>query len=475
MAGRIERKTETRRGHCAAAGVAVAALAGVLLCGCAGEGPSLPKLADINPFKEKQVPLPGKRVPVMAAQERIPGELADGSQAITLPPARANDSWSQAGGQPNNAPGNLVLSGTHQAWSGDAGTGSGKIGRVTAPPIAAGGYVYTLDADAQVTAFNIGGGGSAWRASLAPTLEKVASNGGFSFSNMLSLGGGGGNDGGGYGGGLAIDNGRLYGTSGYGGVIALDPATGKRLWEKNLNVPLRAAPTAVNDRVYVISSEGRFYCFNGADGNELWSVRGLPQQASLVMNVSPAVDGDIVVVPYASGDLVALKAADGTAAWSESLSRTRTTSQLASLSDAARPAIDNGVVFAVGHAGRMVATQAKTGERLWSLNVPGTQMPWVAGGSVFVVDTQGQLMSVGRSDGKVQWTVKLPGTTWSGPTMANSKLWLVSNKGNLVGVDAATGKIESQQEIGETVFIAPVIAQGKMFILTDGAKLIALN
>jgi outer membrane protein assembly factor BamB len=457
------------------AGLLALPLAAVLLAGCAGEGPSLPKLSDINPFKEKQVPLPGKRVAIMASQEKIPGELADGSQAIMLPPVKANDAWTQAGGQANNAPGNLALSGTRSAWTGDAGTGSGKIGRVTSPPVVAGGYVYTLDADAQVTAFNVGSGGAAWRASLAPTIEKVAANGNFSFSNMLSLGGGGGNEGGGYGGGLAVDNGRLYGTSGYGGVIALDPASGKRLWEKNLNVPLRAAPTAVNDKVYVISSEGRFFCLNGADGNELWSVRGLPQQASLVMNVSPAIDGDIVVVPYSSGDLVALKASDGSAAWSESLSRTRTTSQLASLSDAARPAIDSGVVFAVGHAGRMIATQARTGERLWSLNVPGTQMPWVAGGSVFVVDTQGQLMAVGRSDGKVQWTMKLPGSTWSGPTMAGSKLWLVSNKGLLVGVDAATGKLESQQEIGDPVFIAPVVAQGKMFILTDKAKLYALN
>jgi outer membrane protein assembly factor BamB len=208
------------------AGLLALPLAAVLLAGCAGEGPSLPKLSDINPFKEKQVPLPGKRVAIMASQEKIPGELADGSQAIMLPPVKANDAWTQAGGQANNAPGNLALSGTRSAWTGDAGTGSGKIGRVTSPPVVAGGYVYTLDADAQVTAFNVGSGGAAWRASLAPTIEKVAANGNFSFSNMLSLGGGGGNEGGGYGGGLAVDNGRLYGTSGYGGVIALDPASG---------------------------------------------------------------------------------------------------------------------------------------------------------------------------------------------------------------------------------------------------------
>lgn len=476
MAVSIERSDNARLRKTRGAGAAfIVTLAGLFLAGCAGEGPSLPKFSDINPFKDKQVPLPGKRVAIITAPDKIPGELADGSQAIALPPLRSNDSWTQAGGQPNNAPGNLALSGTNRVWTADVGTGSGKIGRVTAPPIVAGGFVYTLDADAKVSAVSISGGSSAWRTSIAPTPEKVASSDGFSFSNVFSLGGGGGNEGGGYGGGLAIDNGRLYGTSGYGAVVALDPATGKRLWEKNLAVPLRAAPTAINDRVYVISSEGRFHCLNGADGNELWSVRGLPQQASLVMNVSPAVDGDIVVVPYASGDLVALKAYDGSSAWSESLSRTRTISQLASLADAARPAIDNGVAFAVGHAGRMIATQTKSGERLWSLNVPGTQMPWVAGGSVFVVDTQGQLMAVGRNDGKVQWTVKLPDSTWSGPVMANSKLWLASNKGALVGVDAATGRIDVQQDLGEPVFITPVVAQGKMFILTDAAKLIALN
>ncbi len=126
----------------------------------------------------------------------------------------------------------------------------------------------------------------------------------------------------------------------------LGTGTGKRLWEKSLGVPIRTSPTSANERVYVTSIEGRLYCLSGIDGTELWSVRGLPQQASLGLNSSPAVEGDIVVVPYASGDLVGLKVSDGTAVWSESLSRTRTTSQLASMSDAARPAIDGGVVFA---------------------------------------------------------------------------------------------------------------------------------
>ncbi len=448
--------------------VTMAALALVgPLGGCSDGGlPSLPKVGDLNPWKEKQLPLPGKRIPVMAANEKIPGELANADRPIALPQQQTNEAWAQPGGAANNAPGHLALGATpRQAWSVDIGTGSSKAGRLTATPIVYGGRVFTLDAEGTISAFGLSGGSAAWRASMKPNREQSGS--------FFSLGASGG---GGFGGGIAADNGKIYATSGYGVVAAFDPQSGKRLWEKSLGTPVRAAPTASGDRVYVVTTEGRFYCLSGADGSELWVVRGLPQQASLVINTSPAVEGELVVVPYPSGDLVALKVADGTSVWTESLARTRSTSQLASLSDAARPAIANGTVYAVGHAGRMIATSARTGERLWSLNVPGTQMPWVAGDSVFVVDTSGQLMAVSRTDGKVQWTMNLPGGgTWSGPVLAGGSLWLTSNKGQLVGVDAMAGRVVSQQDIGNPSFIAPVVAQGRMFVLTDNAKLISFN
>lgn len=451
----------------------VLSLSLVALGGCADSMPSLPKIGDLNPFKEKIPPLPGKRIAVMPEKEKVPGELADASQPIALPPERANDSWSQPGGEANNAPGNLTLSGgIRQTWSADAGQGTSKLGRISASPIVAEGRIYTLDASGTVSAFSLSGGSAVWRATLQPTVDsnkKVA----FNASNLFSLGG---SDGGGYGGGLAADGGRIFAASGFGTVIALDPSSGKRLWEKNVGAPVRASPTASAERVFVVTTEGRIICLSSADGTELWSARGLPQQASLTLNASPAVDGDIVIAPFPSGDILALKIADGTTIWTENLARSRTTSQMTSLSDAARPAIDTGVAFAIGHGGRMVATQVKTGERLWSLNVPGTQTPWVAGDSVFVVDTSGQLMAIARQDGRVRWTAKMPGgTTWSGPTLASGMLWLASNKGQLVGVEAATGRVASQNDIGEPVYVAPIVAAGKMFVLTDNAKLIAMN
>ena len=427
-----------------------------LVAGCSDSLPSMPKIGDLNPFAEKQKPLPGTRLAVIQAAEKVPGELASADKPIVLPPARANEGWSQPGGQANNAPGHLVLANAvRQTWSADAGTGSSSSGKLTASPIVYDGRVYTLDAAARVSAFAATGGSAVWRADVTPDKEKSEK---------------------GYGGGIAADNGRIYAATGFGTVVALEASSGKKLWEKALGVPVRASPTAAGDRVFVATTEGRFVCLNGVDGNEVWSFRGLPEKTSIISNPSPAVEGEIVVVPYPSGEIVALRVSDGQQVWQESLARTRSASAIASMSDAARPAMDQGIVYAVGHGGRMIATQQKTGERLWSINVPGTQTPMVAGESVFVVDTTGQLLAITRREGKIQWTTKLPGaSTWSGPTLAGGYLWLASNKGQLTAVEAATGKVVSTQELGGPVYIAPIVAQGRMFILTDKAKLIALG
>lgn len=449
---------------------AVAGLA-ALSAGCADSLPSLPKIGDLNPFAEKQQPLPGRRRSVLQSNDKKPLELASADKPIVLPPPAVNDDWSQPGGVASNAPRHLVLNTSlNQSWSADAGSGSSKSGRITATPLVYGGRVFTLDAASKVSAFSASGGSAAWRVSLVPDSERNAGTGFMSSLTFSSSAGGG------FGGGLAAENGRLYAVSGFGRVAAMDPANGKVLWEKNLGTPVRAAPTVAGDKLFVISMEGRTYCLNALDGSENWVVRGLPQNSSLVMNVSPAVDGDVVAVPYPSGDLLALNVNDGSALWSENLSRLRATSKLAALKDAASPAIADGVVYAVGHSGRMVATNSATGERLWQINLPGTQRPWVAGGSVFVVDTTGRLMALDRTTGQTQWTVNLSGSkTWSGPTLAGGLLWLASGKGQLLGVDAVTGRIVSQKDLGGSVYIPPVVAQGRMYVMRDDATLVALN
>jgi outer membrane protein assembly factor BamB len=421
------------------------------LFGC---GDSLPKLQDLNPFAEKEVPLPGKRIAVIQ-QESLRSDAMAASRPLAIPPQQANDTWSQPGGVASNAPGHLALGSTlRSAWSVSVGTGSSFYGKVTASPIVYDGKVFTLDAAGQVTAVSASGGSVVWRASTTPPNEK---------------------DHEGFGGGLAADAGRIYAATGFGTVVAFEAKSGRKLWEKTLGPPVRASPTAAAERVFAVTKEGQVFCLSGSDGTELWTFAGLGERASILANASPAVDRDMVVVPYPTGDLVALRTSSGQPVWQESLARSATGSSLGAMSDAARPVLYGGVMYAVGHAGRMIATAQKTGERIWSINVGGIEQPWVAGDSVFSVDTGGQLVAVTRDDGKIRWAAKLGAGTWAGPVLAGNRLWLASSKGQLVGVEPTNGKVVSTENVGSPVFVAPVVAGGRLFVLTDNARLYAFN
>jgi outer membrane protein assembly factor BamB len=437
-------------------GAGFAAALALSLAGCGGTSLNSIQNKLSNPFSKKEKPLPGERIAVITDPNTISLAPTQAARPVQLPAPRANASWSQPGGSPSNNPGHLALSGeVRKAWSADAGTGSSSSGRLSAVPLVAGGKVFTLDAGGKVSAFSTGGGQRVWSIDLTPENEKRRE---------------------GFGGGLALDSGRLYAATGFGTVVAIDPGNGAILWSKRIGEPIRAAPTAAGGKIYFVSANNVLYALSDADGQELWTSRGLPQSATLLSNASPAVNGGVVIAPFPAGDVVAYDTGSGKITWRDSLARSSETSAASVLGDPARPVIDRGVVFVISHGGKMMAVSESSGERLWSQNLGSTQMPWVAGDTVYVVDLRGKLVALARADGKVQWVSDLPaGQGWSGPVLAGGRLWLASSEGLLIGADARTGQLVTQLDLGTEVFVAPVVAGGRMYILADNASLIALN
>jgi outer membrane protein assembly factor BamB len=428
-------------------GAGLAAVVAATFAGCGG--------GLKNPFHKEEARLPGERIAVITD----PGELTASQVAVrpvSLPPAKVNGSWSQPGGDPSNNLGHLALGASlHKVWSADAGTGSSSSGRLSAVPLVADGKVFTLDAGGDVSAFSASGGSKMWTTSVTPKNESGRE---------------------GFGGGLALDGGKLFATTGYGTVVALNPSNGAIEWTKSIGEPIRNSPTATGGKVYFVSTENTLHALNASDGDEVWKERGLPQVATLLSNASPAVAGGTVVAPFPAGDIVAFQTGSGKREWNDSLTRTSETTASGILGDPSRPVIDRGVVFAVSHGGRMIATSASTGARVWTRNLTSTQMPWVAGDAVFVVDVAGRLMALGRNDGQVRWVTDLPHSArWSGPVVAGGYAWVVSGDGLLVGAEARTGQLGPQVDLGTDVFVTPVVAGGRMYILSDDAELIALN
>lgn len=428
--------------------------------------------------------LKGERISVMTMDSSLQPDPDLANTPVLLPRPYVNRDWPEPGGYATNAMYHLQAVGSlRQVWDQEAGKGSDKDSRLTAPPIVAGGRVFVLDSEAHVFAFNARNGSPLWNRELAPK------GGDASWTSTVTFGLMGQNKSTdpskGFGGGIAYDGGRIFVTTGFGSVIALSATDGRVFWKKDLGVPIVNAPVAVNGRVFVSSEDNHFYALDGRDGKQLWDHQGITESASILESTSAAVADQYVIVPYSSGELFALRADNGRSAWNDMLTRSGTNTALSELDDiAGRPVVDRDMVFAISHSGIMVAININTGDRVWSRDIGGIQTPWAAGDFIYVLTTESQLLCLSRKDGRVKWLAQLDRWTdadhnrpivWSGPVLISNRLILVSSDGYAVSVSPYTGRLTGRMEIPDGATIAPVVANGMLYFLTSDAQLVALR
>jgi outer membrane protein assembly factor BamB len=434
--------------------------------------------------------LKGERISVMLSDDALKPDYTLRSVAVVLPPPYRNGEWPQPGGFAANAMYHLEAGGAlKQVWEQDSGKGSDSDSRLTAPPIVADGRVFVLDAQSHLYVFEASNGKPLWDKDLSPKGPDT----GFDWTGLIgdaTFGLIGSNHGidpsKGFGGGAAFEDGRVFVTTGFGSVYALDATSGKLLWKTDLDVPIIDAPTANGGRVFVCTQDNHFYALAEIDGRRLWDHQGISESAGVLESTSPAVAGDFVVAPYSSGELFAIRVENGRPAWNDMLTRSGNVTALSELDDiAGRPVIDRDMVFAISHSGIMAAINLNTGDRVWSRDIGGIQTPWVAGDFLYVTTTEGLLLCLERKDGKVKWIHQLQRwqnmedkedpIVWSGPVLVSDRLILVSSDGFAISISPYTGQLLGRMTIPDGTYIPPVVANGTLYLLTNSAQLVALR
>lgn len=431
-----------------------------------------------------------KRISVLLFEQTLAPNAELAGFQIVLPVSYMNDDWPQAGAFPSNAPHHLQGStALDLKWKKNAGAKSSNKGRVMAPPVIAGKQVYVMDAKGTVRALDRESGRNIWRKKLK-SYEQPADkqdrqqfySGGFrgvadKLRNRSKEG---------YGGGMAVSGGRLFVTSGHRYMLALDVNTGEEIWRTATPTPMHAAPVFADGRLFAVSQDNELFGFDSESGQIIWTFQGIVEPARILSSSAPAIYGEILVSPFASGELGGFRVQNGRQIWSDSLTRSSGLTALSEINDvAASPVIFDNTVYAISHSGILVAVDLKTGERIWSQQVGGIHMPWVAGNTIFVVSNDGQVAAVSRADGRVIWVQELPAfknekkrkkrIAWAGPVLASGNLILVSSRGDVVLLSPQNGEIVKQHKFRDRFFIPPVIAGGVVYLISDKAKLYALQ
>ena len=474
--------------------------AGLLLSACSTLGGIGDAVGSINPFdksdekaKAAQGDVAGEtdRISILELNETLKVSDTITPDQVALPPAYANTDWPQVGGNPSHVVQHTGATGNFdKLWSRDVGKGSARKGRVVAPPVVAGGRIYTMDGSNRVTAMDANSGEKLWDYKVA-LVERSKTRVGRTgiverVRDPLSFLDGSGTDKESVGGGVAVADGKLFITSGLGVVSALDAQNGEEIWTRVTRVPMHSAPTSSGGRVFAVSDDNELFAFNANTGEVIWTYQGIIESARMLTAPSPAVVGETVITGFASGELIALRVQNGGVLWQDALSSAGQLTPLASLNDiASGPVIADGYVIASAQSGVTSAFDLRTGQRVWTQPAGSLGFPLIAGDFVYSAMTDGQIVCMSKLDGSVVWVQQLPAhknakkkkkrIAWSGPILVGERLMVMSSQGKAVTMSPYDGSIISEFKVGEDVFVSPIIANETVYVMTDSAKLIAFR
>ena len=419
---------------------------------------------------DADAPLPGQRIPVRPAPAPLAETDAAAVRPVGVPAPVLNADWTHRNGSAGGRLVNPAFAAAPQLrWSVNIGEGDAKRRRILTGPIVAGGLVFTIDAGGQLSAVTRSGQ-VAWTQNLAPAGQVGDS---------------------GPGGGFSYANGVLYVTTGFGEVRALDPATGRILWVQSFEGPIRAAPTVADGRVFVVTRNDVAFALDARTGETLWQAQGVGG-AGLLGGSSPAVDGQLAVIPFASGEVLGLVPRNGLQIWGTAITGGRRGLVRSSISDiSGDPVIDGDTVYASNQGGRTVSLDRATGERRGTMPEGAYGPAWPVGASLFLLSDEGALVRADAATGQLIWSTQLPydgppsgffrrGPPTSvvphyGPILAGGRLWVAGADGLLRSFDPSTGAPLGSVELPGGAGAPPAIAGGVMYVVNRDGQLLAFQ
>lgn len=433
----------------------------VMLAGCEKELILQGERFDTRAPLDASIPVEGEAPPVDTTND-----FENQSLPISLAPASALAEWTHRAGNAQHLMGHSTLSAQPaRLWSANIGQGNSRKYRVSAAPVVSDGRVFAMDSRGEVTAVATSGG-VLWRAALKPQAARSDVSGG----------------------GLAIGAGRLFATTGYGEMVALDMSSGAVVWRQKLGGPAAAAPTVNGDVVFVTGRNGATFALNAADGRVIWEISATRSNSGMLGAGSPAIAGELVLLPSGSGEVLAANQADGSGIWRVAVAGKRLGRSYSGISEiTGDPVIAGKTAYIGNQSGNTAAVDVETGARIWTAKEAAYGPVLVAGGSVFLISDEAKLVRLDASTGARIWSVDMPYytrqreksrariTAHFGPVLAGGRLVVASGDGSLRLFNPEDGALTAMVDLPGGAASLPALAGGVLYVVSGNGQLHAFR
>lgn len=206
--------------------------------------------------------------------------------------------------------------------------------------------------------------------------------------------------------GVGVSGNTLLAGTDDGYLLAVDRASGKKLWEQKLTSVTLEAPAVGAQVATVRSNDDRLSGFQISDGKQLWTqTQFLPELIVRNTGSLNAVGGDVVIAGLAGGKMQVLAQATGNVLWEGVVSTPKGATELERVTDVvSRPQYQGQSVCAVAYQGRVACFDARSGNLMWARELSSSRPVALDERYVYVVDENDSVQAFDRSTGRSIWT-----------------------------------------------------------------------
>ena len=205
--------------------------------------------------------------------------------------------------------------------------------------------------------------------------------------------------------GLALGYEKLFVGTENGAVVALNVNTGEIVWEASVKGEILAAPSVDEGTLVINTGSGTLFALDAETGEQLWLHESDVPPLSLRGISAPIAANGGALVGTASGKLQVNILDSGLLAWEATIGTPTGATELERIVDVdTTPLLYGGMVYVVSYNGTLAAVELRSGRVVWKREYGSFRNVTLDGSRLFVVDVNSNVYGLDRRNGVELWS-----------------------------------------------------------------------
>lgn len=259
-----------------------------------------------------------------------------------------------------------------------------------------------------------------------------------------------------------------------GDVISLMPDTGEELWRARVSSEILASPRESDNVVVVRTIDGKLFALDATNGERLWVYDRTVPALTLRGTSTPVIVGDSVIAGFDGGRVTALDRDTGKLIWETRVAVSSGRSELERMVDIdAEPVIYMDAMYIATFQSNVASLDLQTGSLLWQRDISSHSELGVDASHIYVSDAEGNIWALDRYSGQSVWKQeKLQYRKPTGPAVIGDKVVVGDVEGYLHWMDKETGDFVARTQVSESpILVKPSVVDDVLYAYASNGTL----